>query len=219
MRKIGILIVLLGFFVASPLGRHLVGVQATRLGGEQGVHTDTKLSLLPGKPSLAVSKAALYKPDDPWRPYLADEKTCPGGQRTDLPLARQADVMICLIDWARERRGLNPLSNVTLLDRTALEKAGEIVRCRNFDHAACGGSPDADVRATGYRGPFGENLYIAGGPFGAPRVALDGWLNSPGHRENLFRPEWRTQGIAILKLDRFGAYRDMTLWVSHFGAD
>ena len=214
----GILIVLLACLVASPRGRRLVGLEGTHVGGERGVQRGTKLSLPPGAPSVTTTTAPLYEADDPWKPYLADEQTCPGGERTDLPLARQADVMLCLIDWARERRGLNALPAVSLLDHTALEKAGEIVRCHNFDHAAGGGSPDADVRAAGYRGAFGENLYIAGGRYGAPRVALDGWLNSPGHRENLFRPEWRTQGIAILKLDRFGAYRDMTLWVSHFGS-
>ena len=215
---VGSLIVLSALFVASPRGKRLVGLEGTHLGGEQAVRRDTKVSLFPGAPAITIQKAPLYAPGDPWKAYLAGEQTCPGSERTDLPLARQADVMLCLIDWARERRGLGALPALSLLDHTALEKAGEIVRCNNFDHSPCGQSPDADVRATGYAGAFGENLYIAGGRYGAPRVALDGWLNSPGHRENLFRPEWRTQGIAILKLDRFGAYRDMTLWVSHFGS-
>ena len=127
--------------------------------------------------------------------------------------------MLCLIDWARERAGLTPLPQTVLLASTSLQKANEIVRCQNFAHAACGDAPDIDVRTAGYRGTFGENLYIAGGRLGAPRVALDGWLNSPGHRENLFRPEWRTQGIALIKLDRFGPYRDAALWVSHFGSE
>jgi hypothetical protein len=47
--------------------------------------------------------------------------------------------------------------------------------------------------------------------------ALDGWLNSPHHRENLFRPEWRTQGIAVQKIAKFGRDRNMTLWVNQFG--
>jgi hypothetical protein len=33
---------------------------------------------------------------------------------------------------------------------------------------------------------------------------LGGWLNSPHHRENLFRPEWRFQGIAVEKIAKFG---------------
>jgi uncharacterized protein YkwD len=127
--------------------------------------------------------------------------------------------MLCLIDWARHQRGLGLPTQTTLLASTALLKGNEIVHCRNFAHAACGGDPAEDIRATGYRGAWGENLYIAGGRYGAPRVALDGWLNSPEHRENLFRPEWLTQGIAVIKLDEFGPYHPMTLWVSHFGSE
>jgi uncharacterized protein YkwD len=203
--------------VLLVIGCLIAGV-ALLMASHRGRH-DAKTSLLPGAPSIAIHKLSLYRADDPWKAYLANEQTCPGGDRTDLPLARQADIMLCLIDWARQRRGLGALPVASLLDRTALQKASEIVRCHNFDHAACGQEPDADVRATGYQGAFGENLYIAGGRYGAPRIALDGWLNSPGHRENLFRPQWRAQGVAILKLDQFDRYRKMTLWVSHFGSE
>ena len=126
--------------------------------------------------------------------------------------------MVCLVNFARAKRGLARLWPVGLLNDSSLAKADKIVRCREFEHAACGDDPAADVRSAGYVRAFGENLYIAGGRWGAPRVALDGWLNSPGHRENLFRPEWRTQGIAIEKLDRFGDYRDAALWVNQFGS-
>jgi hypothetical protein len=160
---------------------------------------------------------SLYRPHDRWKSYLADERTCPGGERTDLPLAEQADVMVCLVDFARKQRSLSPLVPVHLLNDTSVAKAARIVRCRQFAHAACGQDPDSDVRAAGYTAAFGENLYIADGRNGAPRVALDGWLNSPGHRQNLFRPEWRTEGIAVDRLDTFGNYRDATLWIHEFG--
>jgi uncharacterized protein YkwD len=213
----------LWLWAAALVGIGLLAVALGRLelfGHRSAV---SSAALTPGL-SGAVRRVAfpahpwLYSKDDAWQSYLADEATCPGGERTDLPLDQQARVMECLINGARARSGLRPLPSVGLLGQTALLKANEIVACRNFDHAACGGQPDADVRATGYRGAFGENLYIAGGRLGAPRIALDGWLNSPGHRRNLFRSQWRTQGIAVLKLDRFGAYRKMTLWVSHFGS-
>ena len=73
------------------------------------------------------------------------------------------------------------------------------------------------MRSTGYRGGIGENLYIASGRWGAPRVAVDAWLNSPGHRENLFSSEWREQGMALVTKQRFGDYRNVSLWVNVFG--
>jgi uncharacterized protein YkwD len=215
---LGAAIAVAGLYAASPGGHRLLGIRDTRFGGEHSTRRDVKVAILPGAPAVTLYHAPLYAANDPWQSYLADERTCPGGERTDLALDQQVQVMVCLIDWARERRGLSGLPQAALLASTALQKAQEIVRCRNFNHAACGPDPDSDVRAAGYRGAFGENLYIAGGRFGAPRVALDGWLNSDGHRRNLFWPAWRIQGVAAVKLDQFGPYRNMTLWVSHFGS-
>ena len=197
--------------------RHaLQGGSPTFAGSTREVRS-TGVSLLPGLPSPGLYRDSLYVPRDRWTEYLADERTCPGGERTDLPLDRQADVMVCLVDFARRRRGLAPLITLALLDGSSLAKADRVVRCRAFEHAACGDDPAADARAAGLVGSFGENLYLADGRLSAPRVALDGWLNSAGHRENLFRPQWRFQGIAVRKIERFGQYHDAALWVHQFG--
>jgi len=216
---LGALILAAALFAASPRGHLLLGLSQARFSGEHGNLQDAGSSPLPGTSQITLQAAPLYPAGDPWKGYLADERTCPGGERTDLPPDRQVEVMICLIDWARLRHGLSPPMQTALLATTALQKAHEIVRCRNFDHAACGDHPATDVRAAGYQGAWGENLYIADGRYGAPRAALDGWLNSPDHRENLFRPEWRTQGVALVELDRFGPYHGAELWVSHFGSE
>jgi uncharacterized protein YkwD len=193
------------------------GTQPTFEGEKRTVHGDTKVALIPGLPAITLHHESLYWPHDQWTAYLADEKTCPGAERTDLPLAVQAQVMVCLVNYARKQRGLTTLTPVALLDNSSVAKAERIVRCKEFKHAACDQDPASDARAAGYTGSFGENLYIADGQAGAPRVALDGWLNSPGHRENLFRPEWRTQGIAVQTLEGFGPYRHAALWVNEFG--
>ena len=39
---------------------------------------------------------------------------------------------------------------------------------------------------------------LASGPWGAPRIAVDAWLNSPPHRETLFGRAWREQGFAVV---------------------
>ena len=36
-------------------------------------------------PARGVSTRALYAKNDPWKRYLASERVCPGGERTDLP--------------------------------------------------------------------------------------------------------------------------------------
>lgn len=178
---------------------------------------DTRISILPGLPSITIHGDPLYAKNDPWRRYLAPERDCPGGESLDAPLPDQAETMVCLVNYARAQGGLQPVSPIGLLDESSLAKATKIVRCTDFDHNACGEDAAADVRAAGYTGAWGENLYIADGRYGSPRVALDGWLNSVEHRENLLTPAWRTQGIAVEKVARFGSDRNVTLWVNQFG--
>ena len=58
------------------------GEEQSRVGG-------VKLTIVPGLPALTITKGDLYPENDLWKGYLADEKTCPGGERTDLPLDEQ----------------------------------------------------------------------------------------------------------------------------------
>ena len=160
---------------------------------------------------------ALASSQRSWQADLATERTCPGGNRTDLSSAHERATLACLVNWARRRHGLPGLTVVSLLNRVSLGKAHEIVRCRNFGHSPCGQDWRANLLEVGYRGAAGENLYLGGGKLGAPRVAVEGWLRSPSHRANLFAPDWRTQGLARVTLALFGAYRDVTLWVNVFG--
>jgi uncharacterized protein YkwD len=168
-------------------------------------------------PATKLATTALYAKNDPWKSYLASERVCPGGERTDLPLASQANTVACLVNFARKRRGLRELAVASILNGASVRKARAILRCGNFAHNPCGGDWTTAVRSTGYTGLFGENLYLASGLFGAPRPAVDAWLNSPPHRENLFRPDWREQGLAVVSLDHFEGRTDVALWVSVLG--
>ncbi len=91
------------------------------------------------------------------------------------------------------------------------------MRCDTFAHEPCGRPANHAALEAGYRGAFGENLYVAEGRWVAPRVAVDQWLNSLGHRENLFRPEWRTVGIGVLPDADFDRFDGGVIWVNQFG--
>lgn len=178
---------------------------------------EVRSSLAPRQRALALSTSSLYARDDRWKAYLASESVCPGGERTDLPFSRQVATVACLVNFARKHRGLRELAVVPVLNGASFRKARAIARCETFAHDPCGQHWAAAARSVGYTGLVGENLYLASGPWGAPRVAVDAWLNSTTHRENLFRPEWREQGLAGLYMGKFGDYQDVTLWVSVLG--
>jgi uncharacterized protein YkwD len=169
-----------------------------------------------GERALALSRSSIYARNDPWKEYLASESICPGGEETAHSVEEQVATLACLVNYARKRRGLEPLIVRVLLNGASSAKAEAIIRCRDFSHAPCGGRWAADIRSSGYVGAIGENLYIGSGQWGAPRVAVDAWLNSPEHRENLFSSEFRGQGLALLKKARFGDYRNVSLWVNAF---
>jgi uncharacterized protein YkwD len=168
-------------------------------------------------PAGRASTTALYAKHDPWKKYLASETACPGGERTDLPPKSQIKTVSCLVNFARRRRGLRELALASLLDLASARKAEDILRCGRFGHNPCGGDWTTSVKSTGYVGAFGENLYLASGPFAAPRPAVDAWLNSTPHRENLFGAKWRAQGLAVVTLSRFDGNEDVAVWVNVLG--
>jgi uncharacterized protein YkwD len=96
-------------------------------------------------------------------------------------------------------------------------KATDIVRCHKFAHEPCGRPANEAALVAGYRGSFGENVYIAEGRLITPRVAVDRWLNSPHRRENVFRPKWRTVGIARLAGADVARFDDGVIWINEFG--
>lgn len=173
---------------------------------------------VPGLPSVTLDAPRVAYPwSDRWHPWLAGESACPRGGDASAPARIQMQVMLCLTNYARAREGLAPLVLSPLLNRSAAAKAGDIVRCREFAHEACGRPADEAARMLGFQGRFSENLYVAEAPLVAPRIALDGWLNSKGHRENLFGPEWRFMGVALLAGADVERMRDGVVWVQQFG--
>jgi uncharacterized protein YkwD len=208
-------VILLAFVVCAVL---LVN-HATH-GGPQDpehvVHRDIAIGFAPGL-TVRLKQAPLYASHDPWKPYLADERTCPNAEDLNAPLHAQALTMICLINHARLGRGVAPLAVSPQLSEAVRLKGEEIARCKVFAHAPCGGDAHDVAVQAGFAGSWGENIYIADGRYGAPRPALDGWLNSPGHRENLFEPRWQVQSVYVVKLDDFPGFKSPTLWVSEFG--
>ena len=180
------------------------------------------LSLLgpPGWLPMPLSTEAAYRYHEEWEDYLAPKNRCPGGEDTEAPVAEQEATMLCLINWARDRRGLNELSRSPLLMRSAELKSASLVRCDEFTHPPCRNAADLEPEAVGYvraGSAFGENLAFGGGEAGAARPILDGWLASPRHRHNIFRANWREQAIALQEASDFAGSGDVLLWVSHFG--
>ena len=96
-------------------------------------------------------------------------------------------------------RSFGPAPPVRLSDTlgsVAFGHANDMARHNYFEHEDLAGHSPADrVRAVGYREKLvGEN--IAYGPKSADEV-VQGWLDSPGHCENIMDPRFAEMGIAF----------------------
>lgn len=205
--------ILLGVLVGLAIVASLSRPAFDRERGANGL----RIELFPGMPGITLGEHRLYAENDPWRAWLADESTCPHGEDVSAPPEVQVQVMLCLLNFARAQEGLGPVALSTLLSTTAGSKGRDIVLCRDFSHEACGKPVFQAADDIGFRGALGENLYVAEGALMAPRPAVDTWLNSRGHRENLFHPDWRVVGISLVGGATLDEVEDGVVWVNHFG--
>ncbi len=96
---------------------------------------------------------------------------------------------------ARSFAAAPPVTLDGTLDGVALGHASDMAEHNYFEHEDLAGHTPADrVRAVGYHEKLvGEN--IAFGPLTAEEV-VQGWLDSPGHCENIMDPRFAQMGIA-----------------------
>jgi uncharacterized protein YkwD len=206
------IVLFLGIIVFSSATRHWL--QARLSTGKPRVYT-----IKPFGVGSAMQVARLYPAHDRWGVFLPKPEACAGSTNASASTTAAEAAMICALNYARVRNGLGALPVSPLLQQSARLKALDIIRCEDFSHSACGKEPHAVADEVGYPNvDWGENIYEGPGPFAAARVAADGWLNSPDHRENLFRAEWTEQGVSVVIAKHFKGQNNVAIWVSEFGA-
>jgi uncharacterized protein YkwD len=150
--------------------------------------------------------------------YLAPARACPGSTQLSLDAATQHRALVCLVNWARRRVGLAPLRQDAALSRSADAKAGAIVACGEFSHSPCGRSAFASATAAGYQfRSWAEDIFWGGRELGTPRSAMQAWLLSPPHRENLFLRTAQDIGTGRVRTEAFAGSPDVTIWVLQVG--
>jgi uncharacterized protein YkwD len=103
------------------------------------------------------------------------------------------------INEIRQQHGLNELQNNERLAQVARDYSQTMARKNFFSHTGRDGSTPAQrVRAGGINYLLvGENLFRGRNIPNPVSVSVKGWMNSPGHRENILRPVFNQTGIGI----------------------
>jgi uncharacterized protein YkwD len=111
----------------------------------------------------------------------------------------------CLVNERRAQRGAAPVRNHRKLRSAARRQSKAMVSQGFFDHTWPNGLTfEQRIRASGFtRGArqwmAGENLAWGTGTLSSPESLVTAWMNSPDHRANLLRAQFRQIGVAAVR--------------------
>ncbi|MGQ4435154.1 CAP domain-containing protein [Streptomyces sp. SAS_260] len=127
-------------------------------------------------------------------------------------LADTAAKVVELTNAERGRAGLRALAVDPLLAAAAQAHSTDMVARAFYSHTSPDGSQpwDRAAAAGSRRRTIGEN--IACGQR-SPAEVVEGWMNSPGHRANILKPDFTHIGIGFAGGGQMGTY-----WTQLFGA-
>jgi uncharacterized protein YkwD len=100
---------------------------------------------------------------------------------------------------ARAQNGLPPLTENPLLNSIAEARVRDMLEKQYLAHVSPTGQQASDIaQSIGYRYKvIAEN--IGSGDFYSNQKVVDGWMQSPGHRNNILSTEVQEIGVAVLK--------------------
>ncbi|WP_017318513.1 CAP domain-containing protein [Mastigocladopsis repens] len=103
------------------------------------------------------------------------------------------------INDVRVKYGLKPLQNNDKLAEVARRYSRQMAEKNFFSHTGADGSTLVQrVHARGISyWVVGENLFKSTNIPQPVPAAVEGWMESPGHRENILRPVFRETGIGV----------------------
>ncbi len=126
--------------------------------------------------------------------------------------ALQAEVLSHL-NAQRKAHGLTPFKLSTKLDKAAQGHACDNARRKSISHdSSDGGTLKTRLRKVGYK--FRAASENTGRGFGTGARAVEWWMNSPKHRDNILFPRVKEVGIGIALSD---APDNKLHWVLNFG--
>jgi uncharacterized protein YkwD len=120
------------------------------------------------------------------------------------------DAIIKLGNDTRASHGFTALAESQLLDKIAEERLHDMFQKQYIGHVSPTGEQASDhAQRVGYHYKIiAEN--IASGNFLNNQKVIDGWMQSPGHRQNILSPDTKEIGVAIER----GQYQGANLWIA-----
>ena len=128
-------------------------------------------------------------PDRSKQPAAAPDPNCPGTDNKAL--------MCRLVNEYRAKHGLKPVQLDAAVSRESQYWSDHLDKwhaCWFLHHDS---NYNARMRAQFPGRRFRENAACSGFEDGGAQFILQKWINSPGHRQNMLTPEWKTIGVGV----------------------
>lgn len=105
------------------------------------------------------------------------------------------------INQVRQQDGLTGLKHNERLAAVARQYSQKMAEKDFFSHTSPDGTTPADRVRAGRIAYYmmGENLFRGKNIVSPAPIAVEGWLKSPGHRENILRPVFAETGVGVWK--------------------
>ncbi|MGW5046606.1 CAP domain-containing protein [Streptomyces griseoluteus] len=163
----------------------------------------TTAAARPAKP--AVTKSASAKPVA--APTVRQVSTAPRPAQTATASGDVARI-VELVNAERAKAGCSPVALNSTLTKAAQDHSADMAAHNTMSHTGSDGSdPGSRITAAGYRwSAYGENVAYG---YSTPEQVMAGWMNSPGHRENILNCSFKEIGVGLAQP---GSY-----WTQDFG--
>ncbi|MET7678583.1 CAP domain-containing protein [Streptomyces seoulensis] len=171
----------------------------------------------PASAKPAAVKSASAKPVS--TPTVRQVSTAPSPVRTATAAApstpqpaatASGDVarVVELVNAERAKVGCSPVKLNSTLTKAAQDHSADMAAHNTMSHTGSDGSdPGSRITAAGYRwSAYGENVAYG---YTTPEQVMAGWMDSPGHRENILNCSYQEIGVGLAQP---GSY-----WTQDFG--
>jgi uncharacterized protein YkwD len=121
------------------------------------------------------------------------------------PVTIDLDKLLALLNEARKKEKLPPLTRNSTLNKAALSHTENMAKQEKMDHELDGKLANYRVTKAGYDYKVvGENLFCAemeeaNGPPPNPAEVHKAWMDSEGHRKNILSPRFTQVGLAMVR--------------------
>ncbi|MEU9416924.1 CAP domain-containing protein [Streptomyces sp. NPDC048272] len=143
-------------------------------------------------------------PARPTAPVATTQPTSPTA-----PSSGPAAEVVALVNQERAKAGCSALTVNAKLTTAALNHSKDMAAHSNMSHTGSDGSdPGARITRAGYSWmTYGENVAYG---YSTPEQVMNGWMNSPGHRQNILNCAFKEIGVGLAEPNSY--------WTQDFGA-